>query len=60
MKKEKNKHRKIPEPSEMKIPARDYQPSRAELREETDMPRLSLKRARAMFMRPFRFINDPD
>ena len=51
----KRKRTRIPEPVEMKIPGRHYQPSVPEQKEETDMPRLSLKRARAAFMRPFRF-----
>ena len=37
------------------IPDRKYWPSRAELREKTDMPGLPLARVRAAFMRPFRF-----
>ena len=45
----------IPKPRTMRIPKSDYQPSRAELREEIDMPKLSLKRARQAFFRPFRF-----
>ena len=44
----------IPQHRAMKIPRSDYQPSRAELREETEMPKLSLKQARSAFMRPFR------
>ena len=50
------KRKKIPDPIEVEIPDRQYQPSRAELREEIKMPGLSLKLARAMFMRPFRFV----
>ena len=54
------KRKKIPAPVEMQMPDRQYQPSRAELREETDMPRLSLKRARAVFMHPFHFRENCD
>ena len=54
------RRKKIPAPIEMRIPDRHYQPSVPEQKEETDMPRLSLKRARSMFMRPFRFIHDPE
>lgn len=50
------KRKKIPAPVDMEIPDRQYQPSRAELRKEIDMPGLSLKLARAIFMRPFRFV----
>lgn len=58
---ERRKRQPVREPQTMRIPDRKYQPSRAELREEIDMPKLSLKRAREAFMRPFQFIrNDPD
>lgn len=33
----------------------NYQPSRAELREEIDMPKMSLTKVRRAFFRPFRF-----
>ena len=49
------KRKKIPVPVDLKIPDRQYQPSRAELREEIDMPGLSMKRVRAAFMRSFLF-----
>lgn len=45
----------IPEARTMRVPPSSYQPSRAELREEIDMPKLSLKRVRQAFFRPFRF-----
>lgn len=32
----------------------NYQPSRAELREEMDMPKMSLAKVRRAFFRPFR------
>ena len=44
----------------MRIADRNYQPSKTEHETETDMPGLSLNRAREAFMRPFRFISDPD
>lgn len=56
----KQEKQQLPEPVDMEIPDRQYQPSRAELREEMDMPGLSLERVRALFMRPFRFIHGPD
>ena len=49
------KPKAIPPARTLKIPPSDYQPSRAELREEMDMPRLSLKRVRDAFFRPFQF-----
>ena len=51
------KKQAIPKPRDMQVREGNYQPSRAELREEIDMPRLSLKQARAAFARPFRFLN---
>lgn len=45
----------IPKSRTMRVPPSSYQPSRAELREETDMPKLSLKKMRSAFFRPFRF-----
>lgn len=54
-KKTTRKPKTLPKPRTMRIKPRDYQPSAAELREEMDMPRLSLKRAREAFGRPFRF-----
>lgn len=52
------KKQAIPKPRDMRISEGSYQPSRAELREEIDMPRLSLKQARAAFARPFRFLHN--
>ena len=58
---ERRKRQPAREPQTMRMPDRKYQPSRAELRDEMDMPKLSLKRARDAFMRPFRFVqDDPD
>ena len=37
------------------IPPSNYQPSRAELSEEMDMPKMSLAKVRRAFFRPFRF-----
>lgn len=45
----------IPEPAPMRVPKRTYQPSKAELEAEDDMPGLSRDEARTAFMRPFRF-----
>ena len=49
------KPKRIPASRTMAVKPSSYQPSRAELREEIDMPKLSLKRARQAFFRPFRF-----
>lgn len=45
---------KLPSPIDLDLPPRTYQPSRAELNEEIDMPGLSLKKMRKLFMRPVR------
>ena len=60
MTKPKRKPQLTSEPHDMRIADRKYQPSKAEHETETDMPGLSLKWAREAFMRPFRFIPDPD
>ena len=53
-KKSRKRRAKLPETVDLDVPPRAYQPSRAELKEEIDMPDLSLKKARKLFMRPFR------
>ena len=45
----------LPEPRMMEVPNRKYQPTKAELEKETDMPGLSEEQARDKFFRPFRF-----
>ena len=55
-----SKPQRIPDPTELHISKRDYQPSKADLEEELEMPKLLSKRARPSFMRPFRFVNRPD
>ena len=58
MKKPTRKKKRIDKARVMSVPRSDYQPSRAELREEMDMPGMSLNKARKAFFRPFRFIQD--
>jgi hypothetical protein len=43
---------KVPKPREITLPPRTYQPSRAELREEFDMPGASMETVRRAFFRP--------
>ena len=43
----------IPEPVELIFKPSSYQPSKAEMEEEFDMPGLSLDEIRAAFFRPF-------
>ena len=57
MPKPKQKH-SIQKPVTMRLPKRSYQPSRKELREEVEMPGLSLDQARKAFFRPFKFESD--
>ena len=45
-------------PRELEIPSRkDYQPSRAELREEFDMPGADIETVRNAFFRPVEVVN---
>ena len=43
----------IPEPVELVLKPSSYQPSKAEMEEEFDMPGLSMNKIRAAFFRPF-------
>ena len=45
---------KPPAPRTLDLPARDYQPTRSELREEMDMPGLSIKQVRKAVFRPLK------
>ena len=58
--KQTRKPKQIPDPRTMTVKPSSYQPSRAELREEVDMPGLSLKQAGKAFMRPFRLDHGKD
>ena len=49
------KRRPAEEPRTLPLPPPGYQPSRAELEEEFDMPGLTDEQVREMFFRPFRF-----
>ena len=53
-KKVKKRKAKLPDSIDLDLPPRDYQPSRAELNEEIDMPGLSQGKTRRLFARPFR------
>ena len=56
--KHKRNPQKISKPRVVRLKPSSYQPSAAELREEIDMPKLTLKQARAAFARPFRFLRE--
>ena len=49
------KRRPAQEPRTLPLPPPGYQPSKAELEEEFDMPGLTDEEARRRFFRPFRF-----
>ena len=49
----------IPEPVDLLMPPKDYQPSKAEQEEEIDMPGMSDEQLRETFFRPFRFVKQP-
>ena len=40
------------------MPPKDYQPSKADLEEEFDMPGMSDKQLHDTFFRPFRFVRE--
>ena len=44
----------IPEPRNLPMPPKGYQPSKADQEDTIDMPRMSEKRLRETFFRPFR------
>ena len=46
----------IPEPKTIVFPPKDYQPSKADMEAEIDMPGMSDNQARETFFRPFRFV----
>ena len=51
----------IPEPVTVTLPPKDYQPSKAELEEEFDMPGMSEQEIRETFFRPLRIVRQaPD
>ena len=56
MSKQIRKRRAAQEPQTLPLPPPGYQPSKAELEEEIDMPGLSDQEARERLFRPFRFV----
>ena len=54
MSKQTRKRRADQEPRPLPLPPPGYQPSKAEIEEEFDMPGLSDEEARRLFFRPFR------
>ena len=55
MSKQAPKRRAAPAPRTLPLPPPGYQPSKAELEEEVDMPGLTDEQVRERFFRPFRF-----
>ena len=43
----------LPEPRTITLPSSDFQPSKADMEREYDMPRMSLDKIRSTFFRPF-------
>ena len=51
----------LPEPATLELPPSDYQPSKAEIEQEFDMPGMSPEEMRRAFFRPFRIVRSaPD
>ena len=51
----------LPEPTPLELAPTDYQPSKAEMEEEFDMPGMSMDEVRAVLRRPFRIVRSaPD
>ena len=48
----------IPEPRIVTLPPKGYQPSKADLEEEFDMPGMSDQQLRETFFRPFNFVRE--
>ena len=46
----------LPEPVTLELPPTDYQPSKADLEEELDMPGMTMDEVRKTFRRPFRIV----
>ena len=51
---------RLPEPVTLDLPPADYQPSKAEIEQEFDMPGMTPDEMRKAFFRPFRIVRtDP-
>ncbi len=50
----------IPPPKKVVLPPKDYQPSKAELEEEHDMPGMSDEELRRTFFRPVNFVRESE
>ena len=46
----------IPEPATLELAPSDYQPSKAELEDEFDMPGMTMDEVRQTFRRPFKIV----
>lgn len=53
-KKKEKSNQPLPEPREVDMQPSDYQPNRAEIDEEIDMPEADLETVRSAFFRPIR------
>ena len=50
----------IPEPKTLTLPPKDYQPTKAELEEEFDMPGMTDEEIQRTFFRPFKIVRDSE
>ena len=48
----------VPAPEPLILPPQGYQPSKAKLEAEIDMPGMSVKQIRETFFRPYRFVRN--
>ena len=48
----------VPPPRDIPLPSNEYQPSKADMEAETDMPGMSDDELRRTFFRPFNFVRD--
>ena len=51
-------HHPIPASRDLPMPPKGYQPSKADMEEEIDMPGMSDERLRDTFFRPLRFVKE--
>ena len=54
----KSERQELPEPVTITLPHKDFQPSKADMEREYDMPGLSLDEIRATFFRPFKIVRE--
>ena len=58
MSKPKRRRQRVRRPIDVLLPSNEYQPSKAEMEAETDMPGMSDAKLRRTFFQPVRFVRD--